>query len=258
MLIIIAVWHPANPVGQPLPSTLSESDAIGPLPIASKLPAGLPISKYFQYKTLEEFLPNIRDTSDWQAVIDDPAFIEIPADGEVMTMGELLARRTQLASRLEGTVDDDEERDFDGTLAEQEYFGHISAAPYKHGAENPPSECADPADGWGAARTQGPPATDEEKAAQEQEERLAALGVSGFAKPVRAPARPYIAGPEPPRQRQASGEGLPSTQSSSPVDASRYVDGCAKFQFICLPITVRIRVKCRTGHLIPTNHILVL
>ena len=217
---LVTVWHPANPVGQPLPSTLFESDAVGPLPIASKLPAGMPISKYFQLRTPEDLEPNVRYTADWQDVQSDPVFAEIAADGEVRTVAELIALRTQSASRVEGPTEYEEEGEVHGDTIEQASYGDGTSLHYEIGTAGY-GESITSAGSWASPPARPPIESEEAKAAREQEERLAALGVSGFAKPVRAPARPYIAGPEPPRQFQGSDGSQATSHSASPADDVR-------------------------------------
>lgn len=204
------MWHPANPVGQPLPSTLSESDAIGPLLIAAKLPAGMPISKYFQHKTLD-LETNVKDTNDWQSVQNDPAFLEIALECDIVTIAELVARRKEMAILSHPGAEEAEEGEVEQEFEQEEHYyssdhfakGRIESAETQDVLRGePPSE-------------QPPSETEEKRAAQEQEERLAALGVSGSAKPVRAPARPYNPGPSPPRHRDSSGDRLSRSHSES-------------------------------------------
>ncbi|WEW60909.1 hypothetical protein PRK78_006397 [Emydomyces testavorans] len=90
------VWRPPQAVARPLPSTLTDRDEITMPPPLSSLPHGMSVSKYILDKKSEEFRCNIRDTEDWPFMMDDPIFLEIPTDGELITIRELLAIRSKV------------------------------------------------------------------------------------------------------------------------------------------------------------------
>ncbi|EAS27936.3 uncharacterized protein CIMG_09140 [Coccidioides immitis RS] len=90
------VWRPPQPVARPLPSTLTDRDEITMPPPLASLPRGMSISKYILDKKAEEFTCNIRDTEDWPFIMDDPIFMEIPADGKLISIKELLAIQSKV------------------------------------------------------------------------------------------------------------------------------------------------------------------
>lgn len=203
------MWHPPNPVAQPLPPTASEADAIGRLPIAATLPPGTPVSKYFRNKSVEEIARPIQDTPEFPELVLDPAFSNINFEGPVVPISELISRRNALAKIL-----DDETEEVDN---------HSNYAHDKH--PFPTNAHTDfPVEGAKASRSESyaPQSVnelqhqnmkDEETRAREQEEKLAALGVTGTSKPVRGPPpRPILSS-----QRSSSDVGHQASSRSADV-----------------------------------------
>lgn len=83
-------------MGRPLPSTLTDEDEISRLPAFASLLPGMSVSKYYLNKRAEEYDLNIRETEDWPFMMADPIFMDIPTDGEVIPISELIARRDRL------------------------------------------------------------------------------------------------------------------------------------------------------------------
>lgn len=98
------VFHPANPVARPLPSTSDAADAIGRLPIAASLPPGVPVSLHFRDLTDKDLERKAFETPEWMSLKDDPIFIEISDTGEVLTVQDLVARRNEV---IRPDVEDD-------------------------------------------------------------------------------------------------------------------------------------------------------
>ncbi|KAK2746318.1 hypothetical protein FQN57_003199 [Myotisia sp. PD_48] len=90
-------WKPPHPVARPLPSIFSELDDISKLPPLSSLPRNMSVSKYFLDKHSDEFEENIRNTEDWPFMMGDPIFEDLPSDGELVPVSELIARQQQLS-----------------------------------------------------------------------------------------------------------------------------------------------------------------
>ncbi|KAL9113143.1 MAG: hypothetical protein Q9227_002755 [Pyrenula ochraceoflavens] len=122
------VSHPPNPVAQPLPSTAEEADAIGRLPIAAKLPPGMPISRYFQNKSAEECEESIRKDTIWHDIQNDPGFIEFHDDDHAVSMVDLKSQRKAIM----GEMNDESELAVD----EQRYHSHEDL--YLRGSRTPP------------------------------------------------------------------------------------------------------------------------
>ncbi|KAL2006221.1 hypothetical protein VTN00DRAFT_9875 [Thermoascus crustaceus] len=89
------VWRPANPVARPLPSTFTAREEVVSLPPLGSLQPGMSVSKYILDKGPEEFECHIRDTEEWPFVMDDPVFLEIATDCELISIEELVSRRKQ-------------------------------------------------------------------------------------------------------------------------------------------------------------------
>ncbi|EEP80346.1 predicted protein [Uncinocarpus reesii 1704] len=90
------VWRPPQAVARPLPSTLTDRDELTMPPPMASLPRDMSVSKYILDKKAEEFDCNIRDTEDWPFMMDDPIFLEIPMDSELISVKELLAIRAKV------------------------------------------------------------------------------------------------------------------------------------------------------------------
>lgn len=149
------------------------------LPIAASVPAGTPVSKYFRNLNVEDFMRNY--FTDSRVKEDgDPALAAFSDDFGAISKAELIARRGKMVLTEEDVGNGDEELDENvinesGTSDEVREFGDISSL----NADVPPTPC----------QSQEP---DEERQAREQEEKLAALGVTGFAKPVRTSVRRFV------------------------------------------------------------------
>lgn len=84
-------WHPALPTKTPLPSTFKEADLDA---IAERKPKTLDddcISIYFTKEKRDECFLSVRQTALWEEVKEDPIFREFPVvPSQIITMSELL------------------------------------------------------------------------------------------------------------------------------------------------------------------------
>jgi hypothetical protein len=131
---------------QALPSTMEEADALAAQPKMSSLQDGLPVSRYFHHLDNGLYNQNTSEKQDWHDMSLDPAFAQLDSDSRIMSFGEL--------------------------------EGHRNSA-YKCANEEDPEI-------WGKFDIkyfyQTNPFEDPRRLSDEQEARLANLGVSGFAK----------------------------------------------------------------------------
>lgn len=213
-------------MARPLPSTLEEADLIGQLPIAATLAPGMSVSKYFPGKDDISTEHNIRDTEHWPPLQHDPVFLEVPLECKVVSVEELISRRTQLSEHVDNVPMDAEEGEVDQDAAEIGEVDESGDYQYAGYSSVPDSQEHAVPEAFHEPPAQAPPhleETPEERAAREQEERLAALGVTGPPKPVRAPARPYVAGPEIAKPATESEGNATRDRSKSPGRRHRYV-----------------------------------
>lgn len=147
------------------------------LPIAASLPAGTPVSKYFRNINVEDFMRTSSENVDGLKDVDDPALAMLNDECEVISKDELIARRREMVVIAEK-----------GSHLSEEFVGNDPQ-------ESPCSDEAGEAGESSGHNADGLPTpcqsleSEEERQAREQEERLAALGVTGFAKPVRTSVR---------------------------------------------------------------------
>jgi hypothetical protein len=228
------VSHPANPVAQPLPSDCAAADAIGRLPIAASLPPGVSISMYFRGLDEQEFEQNVRDKAEWNEVSDDPAFVEISSNCDAVSVSELIKRRQDETLLLDGSDDEAKASDYDTHSRDQcsdderhireQSFSDRSLTPFE--AKPPiPREGSRTSRSWGSTHPTdsiehdggypfGGEAQDQ-RLSREQEERLAALGVSGLPKPVQPSMRHTVAVKQTPKASLASPTEIIERQSRS-------------------------------------------
>lgn len=159
---------------------MTDQDFVARLPIASSLPAGTPVSKYFRYPTLEDFIQNTSESISGAEGFGDPAFGPLTDDCEVISKDELIAGRRQVISVGKDATCRSEE------LEKVSYKKTVYSDEAQEVEDNI-GRCAD-----GLPTPCQSSESEEERLAREQEEKLAALGVTGFAKPVRTSIRRSI------------------------------------------------------------------
>ena len=214
------IAHPANPVAQPLPTDAIEADVIGRLPIAASLPAGVSVSKYFRVLDPDTLFINVQYSDEWRECCNDPIFSEIQLDSEPVSISRLLSKRRQ--EMVSHAISDDERVDDVSSYGSRSPSldrarGHRqrSRSPYygdtpdsydrrspvrsersysrsrgrSHKRRRTESEDSYTSRGHDSHRAtkierreDGSRSRDDY--ANEQEAKLAALGVSGYAKPV--------------------------------------------------------------------------
>ena len=200
-MLIIVDGFLARLVGQPLPTNFIVADALAPFAPPALEDDGHCKSKYLSRMTLESLLQNIDTTTDWEKYKVDPIFASIPHDGGVVSVEDLIAfirpgdniEDSYPEYEAEGDEEDSQsphrsravhggdswdvmdtlENALNATRAKKSATRSITPAGVKevHQSTTGFSEV-----GEGSHAT---------------EERLAALGVTGAAKPIHAPARPY-------------------------------------------------------------------
>jgi hypothetical protein len=168
------VYHPANPVAEPLPSSMEDEDIVTRLPIAATLPAGMPVSKYFRTLLEEEFMTNTSVVPGKDDEASDPIFASFAQDSVTVSKQELIARRRRKATTVGKARVDIDESVPESTTKE------ICSEDVQDYDEN----AGDTADGLPTPSQSHE--SEEERLARVQEGKLAALGVTGFAKPIRA------------------------------------------------------------------------
>ena len=197
-----------------MPADAIEADTIGPLPPPAFEDDGHIQSRYLVRDDVGSLLENIKSTADWATVKDDVIFHFDVDDVNVIPVEEWAESR----ERVTVTQQDKDYEKEDGELTQEinadgcsrdawDIMDSLELALNNGNGSND-------ADGFDHAsayykstlvtkrplRTQQQQVAglEEEDTARAREDKLAALGVTGAPKPVRAPARPY----PPPESRQ--------------------------------------------------------
>lgn len=183
---------PTHLVGRPLPANFVVADAISPIGPPLKNDEGRCQSKYWGRGTSTHIFKNIKDTSYWDDVEKDPIFSSIPDDDNVIPLDDVLS--IYRPHQAEGNVQEPEPEP-------EEEQPEPSPEPE---SKNPKTDRDTPdimdslENALNAGRHKQADVAKETNASEENleapkdtEQVLAALGVTGAPKPVRAPARPY-------------------------------------------------------------------
>ena len=174
----MTVSHPANATAEPLPAFMRDEDPVAWLPIAASVPLGTPVSKYFRDLESEEFNQNVLEYYRGSPAADDLALASFTDTCGLVSKDELIERRHKMALVANDQANNSE--DFIEDFLQR--VGNLDGA-------------RDFDDSGGADGLPTPSQSheaEEERQAREQEEKLAALGVTGFAKPVRTSIRKSI------------------------------------------------------------------
>jgi hypothetical protein len=178
---------------------------------------------YFRDIDEQEFERNVREKVEWDEVCNDPAFADIPSDCDALSISELVKRRKDEALVLGESDNEAEGSDYDAQSRDQ-YTGDerpvrgrspsersvttFEAKPPVSRSRSPNSSAEEQKHPTRSIETHGiygmPRETEDQRLSREQEERLAALGVSGSPKPVQPSVRRTIAVTEPPKAIMAS------------------------------------------------------
>lgn len=222
---------PTHLVRRPLPTNFVVADAISPIGPPSQEDEGRCQSKYWGRGTSTQIFQNIKETSYWDDVEKDPIFASIPDDDHVIPLDIVLS--INRPHQAEGNVQEPEpepepepkpepEPEPEPELEQLEPTPEPESKSQKNDRDSP--DIMDSLENaLNASRHKQPDIaketnnTSEEnsEAPKDTEQVLAALGVTGAPKPVRAPARPY---PPPSHEQgtQASGH-VSRSRSRSPV-----------------------------------------
>lgn len=201
-------------IKRPLPSNFIVADAIAPFESSSVDDLGRCESKYWATGVLSKLYQHVRDTSDWDDLLNDPIFLSIPDESEFIPVEDLTSlynqthcdggneelgeRLREVAEDVKSPQDGEDTGDVMDSLEHALSEGRRKQPDANCTTTNTPKELAKP-------RT-------------DTEEVLASLGVTGAPKPVRAPARPY-----PPPSLEQQGRATSDHRSwSSSRSPSRY------------------------------------
>lgn len=213
-------------VKRPLPSNFIVADAIAPFESSRAEDRGRCESKYWPKGGLEKLYQHVKDSSDWVDVSNDPIFLTIPEESEVVPLEDLTSLYNQTHSD-DGNVDGNEDGNEDGREemeAQIQEEGEASRSLQDGERKGDFMDSLEHALGEGRRKQpeQNGNATNTSQEPVEShtntEELLASLGVTGTPKPVRAPARPY-----PPPSLEQQGQ-VPSdnTNRQTSRSPSRY------------------------------------
>ena len=159
---------------------MQDQDLVALLPAASSVPLGTPVSKYLRGAAGR--LPPSSPTDALEgSKLQDPALLTFIDRGQVIAKDELVSYHHTIASARRMSEDSDD-------LIQANALREDSSQEPREVEFETPSHIAD-----GLPTPSNSLESEEERLNREQEERLAALGVTGFAKPVRKQAqRPVV------------------------------------------------------------------
>lgn len=191
--------------GRPLPANFVVADVILPLEPPQREDEGRCQSKYWVRSNSENLIQNIKETKAWLEFERDPIFAYNPDDNSVIPLNDLLAKGRH--QRAEENLEDSEAKagDRQQTPERKSREAWQVMDSLEHALNNGSDKQPGPASSISEQKCQPP---------KDTEQVLAALGVTGAPKPVRAPARPY---PPPPLPEHGSSEQLSSSRSRSPI-----------------------------------------
>lgn len=208
--------------GRPLSANFVVAEAIPLLPPEPEND-GCCRSKYTDRGKPDILGQNVKNTSYWEDLSKDPIFSSIPDDGVVVPINYLKslydprpANNGQSQESEIGDINSHQEPKFD---MDGEDVGDVMDS-LEHALNAKRPRLLEISSDKGSAvvdQTSAPHSDSLTPSARDTEALLAALGVTGAPKPVRAPARPY---PPPSTQEspsQASPNGTSRSRSKSPV-----------------------------------------
>lgn len=170
-----------DPAAHPLPSTPPTSDEPEPIPKAVDGVSNIPVSRYIKDGDQEAFLKNVKEKEElWKELQGDPAFSPIAGDSSSLSLEELRERRRQMLSKKPTEAAMKAKQEPEGLSPGYVPEDDLEPGQYEEAQTSAPTSAY-------------PEETEAERLAREQEERLAALGVSGAPKPADdGPANPKI------------------------------------------------------------------
>ena len=149
-----AQCFPVLQIAEPLPFSMEIPGALGALQSAHTLPPRMSVSMYFRHLDDNTYYPNVCKKPEWNVVSRDPAFSFDHTSGHVVSFAELEANQMSIPKNMAAE---------ESSIHSKFDIGYL----YRHSHEST----------YG-----GLP--------QQQEAKLAALGVGGPEKPARSPAYP--------------------------------------------------------------------
>ena len=155
---------------------MTDQDHVVRLPIATSIPAGIPVSKYFRNLNDGDYGRN-SITENMVIEDNDPALAMFTDESETISKDELIFGHGRVSTVAKDVNCGDEGFNKNGikelaTSDDAQEFRDILG----FSTDAPPTPCQSQE-------------SEEERQAREQEEKLAALGVTGVAKPVRTSVR---------------------------------------------------------------------
>ena len=205
----------ARLVGYPLPTDAATVDAMTAIPPPAFEDDGRVRSRYCMQNDFGKLGKNVLNTSDWLAVKDDAVFHFKAADSTVIPVEEWMELRERIITHQSET---DVERE-DGEWTQEsnietngqpnwDVMDSLEHVLNKGNGTSDPDHASAYYTSTLVAKLPPTGETCPEISFQDSkmttEDKLAALGVTGAPKPVRGPARPYIA-PEPYNEWQEGG-----------------------------------------------------
>lgn len=216
-------------VKRPLPSNFIVADAIAPFETSRGEDQGRCESKYWPKGDLGKLYQHVRESNDWVDVLDDPIFLTIPEESEIIPFEDLTSLYNQTHSddgneeteeQLHEVAEDSKSLQDGGDTGD--FMDSLEHALSEGRRKQPDEKCS---------TTNNPKEPAESHT--NTEELLASLGVTGTPKPVRAPARPYPP-PSSEKQGQVSSDHIRRPSSTSP---SRYGLSTVSTRPICIDIS---------------------
>jgi hypothetical protein len=177
---------------------MTEPGAAGYMPISSYLGVETSTSKYLCDSDETIYELNISQRREWNEFKNDPVFAKIPANCDIVSFDTLISRRKDMTLVLS---DSESEEDHEvGNGQDHCRVGESKLLDHEAGTSEARSHQEDARHDWPQQ-----PEIEKQRIIKEQEERLAALGVTGRAKPVRNTiGRPFAI---------STGSGMHSLQS---------------------------------------------
>jgi hypothetical protein len=160
---------------------MRDGDIAVRLPIAASLPSGTPVSKYFRNLDAEDFMRNVVDHCRGRPDADVLALASFTDKSGTISKDDLIERRCKMALTANSPTKESEDY-IDDSL---QTLANASGVP----------EFEDSSGADGLPTPSQSHEAEEERQAREQEEKLAALGVTGLPKPVRTSIRKSIVPP---------------------------------------------------------------
>ena len=208
--------------GRPLSANFVVAEAIPLLPPEPDND-GCCRSKYTDRGRPDIIGRNVKDTSYWEEFSKDPIFISIPDDGKIVPIDYLRSRfdppqanKDQILEPEDDTDDPHQESKF---KLDGEDMGDVMDS-LEHALNVGRPKPLQLSSGKGAVAVDQTSTLNSDPwtpSALDTEAMLAALGVTGAPKPVRAPARPYPPPSALEPSSQASPNGTSRSRSGSPI-----------------------------------------